>query len=148
MHALILAGGKGTRLRPLTLTCPKPLLPFMAEPYAVGLLRRLRAFDCTDVTFLVGADGTSFDGLRSAGADLGVTVRVTTEERPLDTAGAVRRLLHGRGDTGVLICNGDVLTDVDYGELVRAQPRRQRHRHAGADGGRGHVELRRRRPRR
>lgn len=117
MHAVILAGGKGTRLRPLTDTRPKPLLPFMGEPFAVGLLRRLAAAGCDRATFLVGADAAPWEGL----AIDGLPVEVVTEDTPLDTAGAARRLLRDAGADGpVLVCNGDILTDLDFGELLAA----------------------------
>lgn len=120
MHAIILAGGKGTRLRPLTYTQPKPLLPFMAEPYAKGLLRRLRPVGVDRASFLIGDDAGPFEPLVAVGREVGIEVALVTEERPLDTAGAARRVLHGSGERDVLVCNGDVLTDVDYAELVKA----------------------------
>lgn len=127
MHAIILAGGKGTRLRPLTDALPKPLVPFMGEPYAVGLLRRLAAAGCERATFLVGSDARPFAVLIAAGVALGIDVTAVGEETPLDTAGAARRLLHARTDEEpALVCNGDVLTDLDYTDLIA------RHREAGA----------------
>lgn len=124
MRALILAGGRGTRLRPLTHLLPKPLVPFLGEPYAVGLLRRLAGFGVRRATFLVGADAGPFRALAGCD-DLGITVEVETEERALDTAGAVRRVLRRDGGR-VLVCNGDVLTDVDVADLLA------RHEAAGA----------------
>jgi mannose-1-phosphate guanylyltransferase len=120
MHAVILAGGKGTRLRPLTDSRPKPLLPFAGDPFAAGLLRRLHAVGCDRATFLVGRDAEPFAELRYLGLGLGVEVDVVTEPQPLDTAGAARDLLHGRTDGPVIVCNGDILTDLDYGALLAA----------------------------
>lgn len=120
MHALILAGGKGTRLAPLTDTRPKPLVPFCGEPFAAGLLRRLAAAGVTRVTFLIAQDPAPFAALDPLGAALGVRVEAVTEETPLDTAGAVRRLLAGGHDQPVLVCNGDVLTDLDFAALAAA----------------------------
>ncbi|CAN5742577.1 NDP-sugar synthase [soil metagenome] len=120
MRALILAGGKGTRLRPLTDLTPKPLVPFMGEPFAVGQLRRLAAAGVTDVTVLVGADAAPFAPLIDAGKAIGLGVDVATEDAPLDTAGAARRALSGQRGGPVLVCNGDVLTDLDYAAVVRA----------------------------
>lgn len=126
MRAVILAGGGGTRLRPLTNATPKPMVEFMGQPYAVGLLRRLAAAGVDRMDLLVGRAGAAFDPLVAAGRPLGVDVTVLTEERPLDTAGAARRLLRDTGERDVLVCNGDQLTDLDYADLVA------RHRKASA----------------
>ncbi|MBW3602013.1 MAG: NDP-sugar synthase [Actinobacteria bacterium] len=124
MHALILAGGEGMRLRPLTANRPKPLVEFMGRPFAQGLLRRLADVGCHVATFLVGADPRPFAGLGDAGRAAGVDVSVLPERRPLDTAGAVRNLVRGGGATApVLVCNGDILTDLDYAALLRAHQR-------------------------
>jgi mannose-1-phosphate guanylyltransferase len=120
MHALVLAGGLGTRLRPLTLTRPKPLVPFCGAPFAAGLVRRLADAGARRVTFLIGSDPAPFASLAPLADDVGVRVEAVTEERPLDTAGAARRLLRGIGDAPVLVCNGDVLTDLDLAALVAA----------------------------
>jgi NDP-sugar pyrophosphorylase family protein len=118
MRAVVLAGGQGTRLRPLTNTVPKPVIEFMGQPYVVGLLQRLRTAGVDRLDLLVGRQTAAFDPLIAAGRDLDVAVAVHTEEQPLDTAGAARRLLRGTGEHEVLICNGDVLTDLDYRMLL------------------------------
>lgn len=125
MRAVILAGGRGTRLRPLTDTRPKPLVPFMGAPYAGGLLQRLKAVGVDEAVFLVGQEREPFLALTRLDPD--VDVRIVTEEKPLDTGGAARRLfLTERMDGPTLVCNGDILTDIDYDELLTA------HRSAGA----------------
>lgn len=126
MRAVVLAGGGGTRLRPLTNRTPKPMVEFMGQPYTIGLLQRLAAVGVTRMDLLVGQQADQFSALVAAGCRLGVEVDILTEERPLDTAGAARRLLRGSGDADVIVCNGDVLTDIDYTDLVA------RHRAAGA----------------
>lgn len=98
----------------------------MGQPYAVGLLQRLAAAGVDRMDLLVGRRSDAFDTLVAAGDHCGVTVGILTEEVPLDTAGAARRLLHGSGERAVIVCNGDVLTDLDYADLVK------RHRDAGA----------------
>jgi len=126
MHAIVLAGGKGTRLRPLTDTRPKPLLPFVGAPFAAGLLRRLRTAGCDRATFLVGAQAKPFAPLERLGSAMGVPVTVVCEPQPLDTAGACRDLLRAGESGPVLVCNGDILTDLDYAAVVA------RHSEAGA----------------
>jgi mannose-1-phosphate guanylyltransferase len=94
------------------------MVEFMGQPYAIGLLRRLAAAGVDHLDMLVGRRTDDFVALIDAGRDLGVEVSVLTEDEPLDTAGAARRLLRHSGETGVLICNGDVLTDLDYAALA------------------------------
>jgi mannose-1-phosphate guanylyltransferase len=94
------------------------MVEFMGHPYAVGLLRRLAAAGVDHLDMLVGQSSDDYTALVAAGRDLGVEVAVLTEDQPLDTAGAARRLLRGSGERDVLVCNGDVLTDLDYAALV------------------------------
>lgn len=126
-RALILAGGQGSRLRPLTASRPKPLLPLVGRPFVEGLLIGLAAAGCADIGVLVGADPEPFAALPATAAAHGVTCRVIAEPVPLGTAGQVRRVLtaSGRHDP-VVIVNGDVLTDLDVAALRAA------HRRAGA----------------
>lgn len=126
MRAVVLAGGGGTRLRPLTNTTPKPMVEFMGRPYAEGLLLRLADAGVDHMDLLVGQRTDAFAALVDAGRGAGVTVEVLAEEQPLDTAGAARRLLRDSAEREVIVCNGDVLTDVDYPDLVA------RHRKAAA----------------
>jgi mannose-1-phosphate guanylyltransferase len=118
MRAVILAGGKGTRLRPLTNDRPKPLVPFMGEPYAAGLLRRLAAVGVDHVTFLIAQDPLPYDELDLVARTLQLQVEAIPEEEPLDTAGAARRLLRDHREGPVLVFNGDVLTDLDLAALL------------------------------
>jgi mannose-1-phosphate guanylyltransferase len=99
------------------------MIEFMGQPYAVGLLRRLAAAGVDRLDLLVGRTTDDFHVLIDAGHQLGVEVSVLTEDEPLDTAGAARRLLRGSGETSVLVCNGDVLTDLDHAALVRQHRR-------------------------
>lgn len=123
MRAIVLAGGAGTRLHPLTETRPKPLVPFCGEPFAAGLLRRLSTVS-RHVTLLVGDDPAPFERLAGVAGELAVSVDVLAEREPLDTAGATRALMAAdRPDEPVLVCNGDVLTDGDLGALVDAHRR-------------------------
>ena len=121
MRALILAGGRGTRLRPLTNHVMKPLLPFMGEPYTKGLLRRLATAGVRQATVVVGAEAEPWAPLHEHGDAVGVRVAIATEEQRLDTAGGVRRLLATGADTAeTLVLNGDILTDLDLPELLAA----------------------------
>jgi mannose-1-phosphate guanylyltransferase len=124
--ALIVAGGRGTRLRPLTYTTPKPLIPFCGAPFLEGVVRRLAAAGVGEVLLVVGAETAPFGGLTVAGRRSGVEVSAVPEPEPLDTAGGVRAAAE-RLEGPVLVLNGDILTDVDLTRLVH------RHVESGAD---------------
>jgi mannose-1-phosphate guanylyltransferase len=124
--ALIVAGGRGTRLQPLTFTTPKPLLPFCGAPFLSGVIQRLAAAGVERVFLVVGSDTAPFEVLRPDAAEHGVELHMVTEDVPLDTAGGVRSVVDElRGP--FLVLNGDILTDVDYAEVVG------HHREADAD---------------
>lgn len=119
MIAVVLVGGEGTRLRPLTLDEPKPVLPIGGVPFLSLLLDRLAAAGVTRVIF---SCGYLPERLR-AGIGTpppGVEVEVVVEDQPLGTAGAIRFAAAGRVDGPFLALNGDVLGDADFGALVRA----------------------------
>lgn len=111
-EAMVLAGGAGTRLLPLTETIPKPLVPFCGAPFLEGMVRRLAAAGIARVLLVVGRDPRPFDALVARGPALGVALEVVTEDEPLGTAGGVRTALD-RVDGTFLVLNGDVLTDLD-----------------------------------
>jgi len=117
--AVVLVGGEGTRLRPLTLDEPKPVLPIGGIPFLSLLLDRLAAAGVTHVVF---SCGYLPERLR-AGIGTpppGVQVEVVVEDEPLGTAGAIRFAAAGRVDGPFLALNGDVLGDADFSALVRA----------------------------
>jgi mannose-1-phosphate guanylyltransferase len=112
MQALILAGGEGTRLRPLTETMPKPVVPLVDRPFIAFMLEWLRRHDVDDV---VMSCGFMADGVRAVlgdGAAYGVRLRYVEEPEPLGTGGAIK-LAEPLLDERFLVLNGDVLTDVD-----------------------------------
>ena len=123
--AMIVAGGQGTRLRPLTATTPKPLLPLVGLPFLEGMIARLADAGIERVWLVVGADPAPFGPLRAAAASRGVRVEVVPEPTPLDTAGGVRAAVERVAGT-FLVLNGDVLHGLDLAALVN------HHRVAGA----------------
>ena len=121
MQALVLAGGEGTRLRPLTLTTPKPALQLVDRPFLRFMIDWLARYGVDEV---VVASGFGADELRTAlgdGADGGPSIGYITEDEPLGTGGPLR-LAAEEGVLGdrFLVLNGDVLTDLDLGDLIRA----------------------------
>ncbi|MDH5199137.1 MAG: sugar phosphate nucleotidyltransferase, partial [Gemmatimonadota bacterium] len=124
MKAVIMAGGEGTRLRPLTSNAPKPMMPLVNEPmmeHIVALLKR-HGFDDIVVTvaFLANHIRTYFGD----GADFGVRMVYATEETPLGTAGSVRNAMDELGER-FLVISGDVLTDVDLTAMVEEHDRKK-----------------------
>lgn len=115
--AFVVAGGRGTRLRPLTDGVPKPMLPFCGAPFLAGLLLRLGEAGVERVGLVVGADTTPFAPLADLLAPHGVAVDLVPEPEPLDTAGGVRAATMDL-DEPVLVLNGDVLSDLDVRALV------------------------------
>lgn len=120
--ALIVAGGRGTRLHPLTATVPKPMLPFCGAPFLAGLARRLGAAGVRRVGLIVGADTGPFEPLVGLLRPHGIEVFLVPEPEPLDTAGGVRAATRDL-DEAVLVLNGDVLSDLDLAELAEGHQR-------------------------
>jgi NDP-mannose synthase len=119
MRAAILAGGKGTRLRPYTTVLPKPLLPIGERPILELIISQLAKAGFTHIDLLVGHLGelirAYFEEWEGRPAD--VELHYHWEDEPLGTAGALRNL--PQDERPVLVMNGDILTTLDYGELVR-----------------------------
>jgi mannose-1-phosphate guanylyltransferase len=119
MEAILLVGGQGTRLRPLTINTPKPMLPVAGVPFTVHQI--LRARDAGVERIILGTSYKA-DVFRSfiADNDLGIDVVIATEPEPLGTGGAIRFAAnHLRDDGPVLVFNGDVLTGLDIEALVQ-----------------------------
>jgi mannose-1-phosphate guanylyltransferase len=113
MQALVLAGGQGTRLRPLTYTTPKPVMPLAGRPFLTFMLDWLRGHGVTEAIL---SCGFMSDGVRAVLGDVygGMRLRYVIEEEPLGTAGPVRLALdEGVLEERLLVLNGDVLTDMD-----------------------------------
>lgn len=115
--ALVVAGGRGTRLLPLTADIPKPMLPFCGAPFLAGLARRLGASGVRRLGLVVGSDPEPFVPLVALLAPHGLEVFVVPEPSPLDTAGGVRAATRAI-DEAVLVLNGDVLSDLDIAILA------------------------------
>ena len=124
MKAVILAGGKGRRLRPYTTVLPKPLMPLGEMPIVEVVLRQLAANGFREVTLAVGYLAELMMAYCGDGSKFGLHLRYSREEEPLGTAGPLA-LIEGLTDT-TLVMNGDVLTTLDMRAMVA------RHRASGA----------------
>ncbi len=117
--AVILVGGKGTRLRPLTLSAPKPMLPTAGVPFLTHLLARIERAGIKRVLLSTSFKAEVFEEHFGSGADLGLSIEYRTEEEPLGTGGGIRNVLPEVRSENVLVFNGDVLGGTDLGALLQ-----------------------------
>jgi mannose-1-phosphate guanylyltransferase len=121
VEAILLVGGKGTRLRPLTINTPKPMLSVAGVPFTAHQMAQARAAGVTRVVLATSYKPEVFTEWLGDGSRLGLHVEYVTEEVPLGTGGAIRNVtdrLHSQPDDPVLIFNGDVLSGHDIGRQL------------------------------
>ncbi|MEV4315553.1 sugar phosphate nucleotidyltransferase [Actinocrispum sp. NPDC049592] len=114
-RAVIMAGGRGSRLRPHTLTTPKPLVPLDGQPIVEIILRQLRAFGITHATLCVGYLAAMIKDVLGDGGHLGMSLDYAVDAEPLGTAGPLAAL-PGWAEP-VVVMNADVLTTLNFGDL-------------------------------
>lgn len=117
MKAVILAGGRGTRLRPYTTNFPKPLMPVGEKPILEIVINRLRESNITDIIITTGHLEELIRVFFQDGRKFGVNITYTLENQPLGTAGPLRLIEDQLNDT-FLVMNGDILCDIDFGNLL------------------------------
>ena len=117
MKAMILAAGRGTRMRPLTDHCPKPLLQVDGKPLIVHHLQRLRACGITDVVINVSYRAEQIMSALGDGTAFGMHIAWSREAAPLETGGGIRQALPLLGGAPFLLVNGDVWCDLAPDEL-------------------------------
>jgi len=117
MKAVIMAGGEGTRLRPLTSNQPKPMLPMANRPMMEHVVELLRTHGFDDIVVTVAFMANAIRSYFDDGSEFGVRMVYATEETPLGTAGSVRNA-QAQLDERFLVISGDVLTDIDLGAVV------------------------------
>lgn len=128
MKVLILAGGEGTRLRPLTFSIPKPLLPVGKTPILEIILSKLKSQGFTDIVVAVGYKAELIKTYFGDGSKFGVDIKYIEEEEPLGTAGSLGILKEKFNiKETVLLMNGDILTKLDFNKIVEF------HNNNGAD---------------
>ena len=127
MFAIILAGGAGTRLRPLTYARRKELVPVVNRPLLEYRLRGLKEHGIEDVVLACSQGMREVEEHFGDGASLGLRIRYNYEDRPLGSGRAVKEAARAHGATGTLVvCNGDIITNVDLTAMIA------RHRETGA----------------
>jgi NDP-sugar pyrophosphorylase family protein len=125
MKGLILAGGKGTRLRPLTLNTPKPIVPVANAPFLLYQIDLMRGAGIDEVILSLSYQPRKIEDLLKDGADYGIGIRYAVEGTPLGTGGAFKNA-EQHIDSTTVVFNGDVLTDLDLSAVIA------RHRKTGS----------------
>ena len=118
VKAVILAGGEGLRLRPISAGLPKPMVPFLDRPvleHVIGLLKR---HGITDLALTLQAMPQTVASWLGDGAELGVKLTYFVEREPLGTAGSVKRCMSWLGEEDFLVISGDIITDIDLTEAA------------------------------
>jgi len=116
-RVVIMAGGKGTRLRPYTENCPKPLVIVAGKPMLEHIVERAKQEGFTDFVLAIHHLGHMIEEHFGDGSRLGVRITYLREDSPLGTAGALS-LLHPHPEEPIVVTNGDVVTDIHYGDLL------------------------------
>ncbi len=120
MKAMILAAGYGKRMRPLTDSIPKPLLPVAGKPLLLYHIERLRAVGITRLVINVAHLGEQIMASLGDGAGLGVSIEYSVEPYPLETGGSLAKALPLLGEQPFLLVNGDIWTDYPFQRLIKA----------------------------
>lgn len=123
MQALILAGGKGTRLRPLTVYTPKPIVPICNRPFLLYQIDTLKRAGVTDITLSLSYQPEKIEQQLGDGSTFGVNLKYTVEPQPMGTAGAYKFAEELIREPTVVF-NGDVLTDLDLKAMIRQHKER------------------------
>lgn len=118
MKAMILAAGKGERMRPLTLTRPKPLIEVNGRPLIEHHIQALAAAGITELVINHAWLGDQLEAVLGDGSRLGVSIRFSAEGEPLETGGGIFRALPLLGSEPFMLINGDIRTDVDFAALA------------------------------
>jgi mannose-1-phosphate guanylyltransferase/phosphomannomutase len=118
MKAVVMAGGEGTRLRPLTSNRPKPLVPVLNKPIAQHIIEHLKRAGITDIVITLYYLAEEIQSYFGDGADLGVNLIYSIEDSPLGTAGSVKKAEQYLNDDTFIIVSGDALTDIDVGKAL------------------------------
>jgi mannose-1-phosphate guanylyltransferase/phosphomannomutase len=124
MKAVIMAGGEGSRLRPLTSNQPKPMMPLVNVPMMEHIIRLLKRHGHDDIVVTLAFMPNVIRNYFGDGSEFGVRMAYATEEEPLGTAGSVRNAAHLL-DERFLVISGDVLTDIDLSKMVAFHEERQ-----------------------
>lgn len=119
MKAVILVGGEGTRLRPLTYDLPKPMVPICGKPFTQYTLELIKSHGIDEVIFSLGYKWDSFTDYFGDGSSLGMKIHYVVEDSPLGTAGAIKNVEEYLDEGSFLVFNGDILSEMNLSEIIR-----------------------------
>lgn len=119
MQAVIIAGGLGTRLRPITIEIPKPMVRINGRPFLEYQLKLLKRYGITDILLCVGYLAEHFSGYFKDGKKLGVNIQYSIEEEPLGTGGALKNA-EKKIEKDFIALNGDTYLPIDYKKLIES----------------------------
>ncbi len=121
MHAIILAGGRGKRLRPITDYVPKPLVPLNNIDIIEWQISYLKKFGVKEITICTGYKTEMIQNFLAVKNNLGVKIKFSVEKTPLGTGGAIKQAGLSIKDKSFFVLNGDTITNIDLGKLVKKQ---------------------------
>ncbi|QLH10876.1 nucleotidyltransferase family protein [Nitrosarchaeum sp. AC2] len=121
MHAIILAGGRGKRLRPITDYVPKPLVPLNNIPIIEWQISYLKKFGVKEITICTGYKTEMIQNFLAVKNNLGVKIKFSVEKTPLGTGGAIKQAGLSIKDKSFFVLNGDTITNIDLGKLIKKQ---------------------------
>src|SRR5579875_3612450 len=125
MKAVVMAGGEGSRLRPLTIARPKPMVPIVGRPVAEHILNLLKEHNITDVVMTVQYLASNIEDYFGDGSQFGMRIRYSREESPLGTAGSVKLAEDWLRDEPFLVISGDALTDFNLTKIIEFHREKQ-----------------------
>jgi len=118
LKGVILAGGKGTRMRPLTYLSPKPMLPLINRPFMEHFILRLKSYGITDIILSVQYLPEIFYEYFGNGSKFGINLKCVEEETPLGTCGAVKNVEKFLGNEAFMVFNGDILSSINLKNMI------------------------------
>jgi len=119
MKALILAGGRGKRLRPLTDKIPKSLIPINKKPLIQYTINYLKKFGINEIIICSGYKSKQIQNFLKKKKNFGCKIEYSVEKNPLGTAGAIRNAIKNLSDESFLVINGDVITNIDLKKILK-----------------------------
>ena len=119
MKALILAGGRGKRLRPLTDKIPKSLIPINKKPLIQYTIKYLKKFGINEIIICSGYKSKQIQNFLKKKKNFGCKIEYSVEKNPLGTAGAIRNVIKNLSDESFLVINGDIITNIDLKKILK-----------------------------